>query len=287
MFFSLISKEPRDQPNLCLVFRSDGDRTILAESFSRMPFRSLPPFYDRNHRCAYAYVVNPTPGFLGGDRVRVEVVVGSEAHAFITAPSALKILGTGPDYAEQTTHIRVEDEAAVEYLPPYVIPFAGSRYRQKTIVHIGKRSSCLILDWFSSGRVRRGESLLFDEYDSATIIVSGNGPVVYDRFALRPASEEYRALGRLESHTVSACLYLIHDRSDVPKAVLGAITDALFDETILAGVSVIDAGGVVVRVMGPAIPAVQKTLIRVIGTIRRMLLAVDDEELFGRLLGAL
>jgi urease accessory protein len=287
MFFSLISEGPRDQPNLCLVFRREGERSILAESFSRMPFRSFPPFYDRNHGCAYTYVVNPTPGFLGGDKVRVEVVVGSEAHAFIAAPSALKILGTGADYAEQTTHIRVEDRAAVEYLPPYVIPFAGSRYRQKTIVHMGKRSSCLILDWFSTGRVRRGESLLFEEYDSATVIVSGNGPVVYDRFVLRPGSEEYRALGRLESHTVSACLYLIHDRSDVPKAVVEAITDALFDETILAGVSTIDAGGLVVRVMGPAIPAVQKTLISVIGTIRRMLLAVDDEGLLRRLLGAL
>ncbi|MGD0231432.1 MAG: urease accessory protein UreD [Syntrophorhabdales bacterium] len=128
---------------------------------------------------------------------------------------------------------------------------------------------------------------MFDEYDSATVIISGDGPVVYDRFVLRPGSEEYRALGRLESHTVSACLYLICGRSEVPKAVVETIADALFDETILAGVSAIDAGGLVVRVMGPAIPAVQKTLLYVIGTIRRMLLAVDGEGLLARLFGAL
>jgi urease accessory protein UreH len=145
----------------------------------------------------------------------------------------------------------------------------------------------VILDWFSTGRVRRGESLLFEEYESATVIVSGDGPTVYDRFVLRPGDEEYRALGRLESHTVSACLHLVHNRSEVPKAVVEAVAGVLIDETILAGVSAFDAGGLVVRVMGPAIPPVQKALIRVIGTIRRMLLAVDDEGLFKRLFGAL
>ena len=283
----MISDKLQDQPDLRLVFKRQGERSVLAESFSRMPFRSFPPFYDRNRGCAYTYVVNPTPGFLGGDRVRVEVVVASEAHAFIAAPQALKILGTGSDYAEQTTHIRVEDGAILEYLPPYAIPFAGSRYRQKTIVRVGKRSSCLVLDWFSTGRTRRGESLLFDEYDSATLIMSGDGPVVYDRFILRPGRDEYRALGRLESHAVSACLYLIHDRSETPKAVVETVADALSNEVILAGTSAIDAGGLVVRVMGPAIPAVKKALVRVIEIVRRMLFAADDEGLFRRLLGAL
>ena len=81
----MISDKLQDQPDLRLVFKRQGERSVLAESFSRMPFRSFPPFYDRNRGCAYTYVVNPTPGFLGGDRVRVEVVVASEAHAFIAA----------------------------------------------------------------------------------------------------------------------------------------------------------------------------------------------------------
>ncbi len=287
MCSSLISDEPQDRADLRLVFRREGERSILAESFSRAPFRSFPPFYAQNPECAYAYVVTSTPGFLGGDRVRVDVTVDSEAHAFITAPAALKILATGTDYAEQTTHLGVGDGAVLEYLPPYVIPFADSRFRQKTTVRMGKGSSCLILDWFSTGRVARGESLLFDEYDNATVILSGEEPVVYDRFVLHPGREEYKALGRLESHTVSACLYLIHGRSDVPKAFVGAVADALSDKIVLSGVSTIDAGGLVVRVMGPAIPPVQKALVRVIEIVRKTLFAADDEGLLKRLFGAL
>jgi urease accessory protein len=232
-------------------------------------------------------MVTSTPGFLGGDRVRVDVALGPQAHAFVTGPAALKILGTGLDYAEQTTYIHVGDGAVLEYLPPYVIPFAGSRYRQKTMVHMGKGASCLILDWFATGRVRRGESLLFNEYDNTTIVLSAGEPIVYDRFVLRPGKDEYRAVGRLESHTVSACLYLIHDGSKKAKAVVEAVADTLFDDTILAGTSPIDAGGLVVRVLGQAVPPVQKALVRVIAIIRKLLFATEDEGLFERLIGAL
>jgi urease accessory protein UreH len=155
------------------------------------------------------------------------------------------------------------------------------------MVHMGKGASCLILDWFSTGRVKRGESFLFGEYDNTTIVLSAGEPIVYDRFVLRPVSDDYRTAGRLESHTVSACLYLIRDGSDVPKDVVEAVADTLFDGTILAGTSAIDTCGLVVRVLGPAVPPVQKCLIRVIATIRKLLFAAEDDGLLERLIGAL
>lgn len=287
MCCSFIPDEFRDRPDLRLLFKREGQRTVLAESFARMPFRSFPAFYAGDHRCAYAYMVTSTPGFLGGDRVGVDLAVGPEAHAFVTGPSALKILRTGLDHAEQTTQIRIGDGAVLEYLPPYVIPFTGSRYRQKTTVRMERGASCLILDWFSTGRVRRGESLSFDEYDNATTILSADEPLVHDRFVLRPGNEEYGTPGRLESHTVSACLYLIHGSSDIPKALARAVSDTLLDDTILAGASTIDGGGLVVRVMGHTVPPVQKALVRVIGMVRRTLFSADDEGLVKRLLGVL
>jgi urease accessory protein len=270
-----------------MIFERDGEKTVLAESFSRMPFRTFPPFYAQSQGCAYTYIVNPTPGFLGGDRVRVEIALRQGAHGFIASPAATKVLKASRDHAEQTTHITVSDGATLEYVPAYVIPFGGARFKQKTVVHMERASTCLVLDWFTTGRTGRGESLAFDEYDNSTVLVCEGEPVVCDRFILRPKDEEYRALGRLESSTVSASLYLMHNRSDLPKTLVAGVREALGEETSLAGVSTIGSKGLTVRVMGQAMPPVQKSVVRVIKVIRRMVLAIEHEEIPDRLLNAL
>jgi len=287
MSFSLTRDVTAGTPDLQMIFRREGERTLLASSFARMPFRTFSPFYNPGHGCAYVYVVNPTPGFLGGDRVRTEIGLGPGAHAFVTAPSATKVLGTGLGRAEQTTDIRVADGAILEYAPPYVIPFAGARYRQKTIVHMEATSSCLVLDWFATGRTNRGESLAFEEYDSLTALFSGDEPVVYDRFLLCPKEEDYRAPGRLESHTVSASLYLMHTRPELRKGLVESLRKILAEDAVLSGVSAIDPRALVVRVMGQTMPPVQETVLRVIGLIRRMVFGVGPQGVVDRLLKAL
>lgn len=276
-----------DEPNLRLVFRKEGGRTILAESFSRMPFHVFPPFYSQSNGAAYTYIVNPTPGFLGGDRAALEIILKQGSHAFITAPSATKILNTGRDRAEQTTCIHVADNAVLEYVPPYVIPFAGARFTQKTIVEMEKTSSCLVLDWFSTGRVSRGENLTFDEYDGSTIVRCNEEPIIFDRFVLRPADEDYQVSGRLESYTVSAFLCFIHNGPYLPKLLLPGIRDLMQDGDVLAGASTIETNGLVVRVMGGNVPSVQKVLVRIIRFIRRSLLGIEDHSIPDRLFGAL
>jgi urease accessory protein len=288
MSFSLTpAKSVEGTPNLRLVFKKEGGRTILAESFSRMPFHVFPPFYSQNHGAAYTYIVNPTPGFLGGDRAESTIILQPGSHAFITAPSATKVLNTGPDHAEQTTHLHIADKAILEYVPPYVIPFAGARFRQKTMVEMEKTSSCLVVDWFSTGRVDRGESLAFKEYDNSTIVVCNEKPIIFDRFVLRPMDEDYSVSGLLESYTVSAFLYFIHDGSHLPKPLLPGIRGLMQDGDVIAGVSTLDASGLVARVMGRNVPSVQKVLIRVIRFIRRSVLGIEDGRILDRLLGTL
>ena len=287
MSFFFTSDISVGNPDLRMIFERRTERTVLTESFSGMPFRTFPPFYARGHGCAYVYVVNPTPGFLGGDRVQVEIELGQGAHAFVTAPSATKVLMAGGDYAEQTTHIRVADGAILEYVPSYVIPFAGARYRQRTLVRMEATSSCLVLDWFATGRTNRGETLRFEEYDNLMVLLSGDEPVVYERFVLHPKEEEYAVLGRLESHTVSASLYLMHSRPDLSKILEERMGEALGEQGVLSGVSTIGSGGLAVRVMGHAMPPVQKSVANAIRLIRRMVFGVDHDEIVDRLLGTL
>ena len=202
----------------------------------------------------------------------------------MTTPSATKVMGTDGDRAEQTIHIDIQDGASLEYVPSYAIPFAKARYAQKTVVRLGSVSTCVLLDWFTTGRTSRGESLKFDEYESSTLFLSGDEPVIYERFVLNPRDEEYRSLGLLGSCTVSACLYIVCDRSGPVKDLLKSVREALSGESTLSDVSSVDSRGLAVRVMGQGVPDVQRELIRVIGVIRRILLRVDDDELLHRML---
>ncbi len=274
----------RSNADLRLVFKREGETTVLAESFSRMPFRVFPPFHSENGKCAYTYIVNPTPGYLGGDRAEIDILLQPHAHAFITAPSATKILNTGADCAEQTVHIDVADRAILEYIPSYVIPFAGSRFKQRTTIDIEAGSTCIVLDWFSTGRISHGEHFAFDEYDNATMITREGRPLVFDRFVLRPHDEDCSALGRMESYTVSAFLCLIHGGLDFPKSLIEDIRALPWGEDGLGGVTTLAAGGCAVRIVGRSIPAVQKILFRVIGLMRKGLPIIEDDHTLKRVL---
>ncbi len=287
MCCSLADELKPDGPDLRLVFERQREDTVLAESFSRMPFRVMPAFYAGSGRCAYVYVVNPAPGLLGGDDVQVEIELGPGAHAFISGPSATKILKGDGSPAVQATHVTLAQGATLEFVPPYVIPFAGASYVQKTVVRMEETSTCLLLDWFTTGRISRGESLAFDAYDSLTEIYSGGGAVVRDRFVLRPKEEDYRALGRLESYDVSASMYLVHNRPEVSQVLVQSVREAADDAALLCGASAVDPGRIVVRMMGRSVPPVQRAVAGVLGIVRRTLLGIEDEELFDRLFYAL
>jgi urease accessory protein UreH len=217
----------------------------------------------------------------------VEIELGPGAHALVTGPSATKILKGGCSPAEQTTHIRLAEEATLEFVPPYVIPFAGASYRQRTVVQMEETSTCLMLDWFATGRTSRGESLAFDEYDSLTEISSGGETLVHDRFVLRPKDEDYRAPGLLQSCNVSASIYLIHRRPDLSEAMVQCIREAAGEAAELCGASAVDSRRTIVRMMGASVPPVQRAVARTIGIMRQTLLGIGDEELFDRLFGAL
>ncbi len=274
-------------PDLRLLFTEESGKSVLAESFSRMPFRVFPPFSSPASGAAYTYIVNPTPGFLGGDRAKIEILLEPGAHAVIAGPSATKILHTSPDRAEQTTNIHLADGAILEYLPSYVIPFAGARFTQRTVVHIESTSTCLLLDWFSTGRTSRGERLAFESYDNATIVMCGERPVICERLLLEPANEAYGVPCRLESYAVSASLYLIHGCSPLSRHLLDDVRDVLGRSAALAGASDLDGNGMVIKVLGATAPSVQNALIPAIGLLRKNLFGIDDDPIFNRLVGAL
>lgn len=265
---------------LSLKFRKEGLKTILRDSFSVIPMRVFPPFYPDNSGCAYFYMVNPTSGLVGGDRIESQIVVETNAHVFITAPAATKVYRSTGAYSESVTIIKLEENAVLEYLPRYVIPFAGSMYSQKTRVTMDAGSSLFFLDAFTTGRTARQEHLQFKEYRSETEIVYCGQPVVTDRFVLGPEREDYGTLGFLESYTASAVLYILFENRPLLPPLLSSIEECLHASgDIAGGASALPLNGAVVRLLGNSARSLEKTIFHIFAASRKMLYGMDSAAL--------
>jgi urease accessory protein len=270
---------------LTLKFCREGDKTMLSDSFATIPLRTFPPFYPDNTGCAHLYIVNPTAGLVGGDRIESEITLEEDAHAFVASPTATKVYRSAGAYSESAADISLGNNAILEYFPRYVIPFAGSMYRQKTRVSMEAGSMLLFFEGFTTGRTARHEHLGFKEYRSSTEIVFCGAPVVTDRFSLEPESEDYGALGFLESYTASAALYIIFDRPSLVKGLVSAIVERLGErEDISGGVSALPSNGVGVRLLGNNVYSLEKTALDILSVSKKELLGMDSATTWERLM---
>ena len=266
--------------SLRLLFGIEGNRTVLRDSFCVLPMRVFPPFYPDNSGSAYSYIVNPTSGLVGGDRIKSEITLEKDTHVLITSPSATKVYRSTGSYSEITTSITLKENATLEYLPKYVIPFAGSMYSQKTTVTMEAGSSLLFLDAFTTGRTARHEHLGFREYRNATEITYCGEPAVTDRFVLEPANEDYGALGFLETYTVSAALYILFGDSSLVGPLLSLIEKCLnMSHNVAGGISALPLNGVAARILGESVQPVENMVFRLLSMSRKLLYRMDSAAL--------
>lgn len=236
---------------LNLVFKEHDGKTELQDSYAAMPMHFLPPFYPDGTGWAYACLVNPTGGFVGGDRIEIDIILRERCHLVLTAQSAAKIYRSAGSSSSQAVNVEIRGGAAFEYLPGLVIPFAGSRHRQTTKVHMEKGSRAFIVDSFATGRVARGEYLAFEDYENSLEIEYDGEILVLDKLILRPETTDYSTLGLLETRCVSSVVYVISDDFGDEKALAETLHNMLQGcEGILGGVSALWSNGLAVRLLG-------------------------------------
>jgi urease accessory protein len=259
------SSNDRDLPGigrhgeLRLVFREKDRRTILQESYATMPMHCLPPLYPDSTGWAYAYLVNPTGGFVGGDRIETDITLRERSHVFLTTQSATRIYRSTGSFATQQMNIDVKEGAAIEYLPGYIIPFTDSLYRQTTKVRMEKNTTAFLGDSFTTGRLAMGEHLAFGEYTGSVEIEYDGFPLVFDRLSLRPGDTDYTGFGLLESFCICSTIYLIFGDGEKEKALTESIRTAVDEsEGVLGGVSSLWSHGIVIRLLGAAVRHIEK-----------------------------
>lgn len=146
--------------------------TAIARRFSRAPFGPAHLTYPDDSGIPEVQLTNPGGGTLGGDHLDLEVVAETGSRATVATQAATKVY-RGPE-AVQRAVLRLGPGAFLEYIPHHVIPFAGSRYRQETIVDMAAGAALIAWESFSAGRLALGERFAFSTL-SARLRVTRDG----------------------------------------------------------------------------------------------------------------
>ena len=163
-----------------LTFERAGAVTAVRAAYAESPLKLLTP---RNHGdAAWAYLGTLGGGLLDGDRVRLDIELGSGARALVSTQGPTRVFRS-PGGCESKTFARVGAGGALVLLPDPAACFAGARFFQRTEVDLEASASLALWDVLSAGRERWGLGC----YSSALALRRGGRPVLDDAFLLDPA----------------------------------------------------------------------------------------------------
>lgn len=235
-----------------------GARSVVSRAYATSPLRLLLP---GNHgRAAWVFTSSHGGGLVDGDRLAMSIEVGAGAAAYLTTQASTKIYRSPRGTAAEMT-ARVDQGGLLVIAPDPVVSFAGSRYRQRQRVDLDQDAGLVLVDWITSGRRASGERWAFDEYEARLEVRDREALVVFESLALRVADGSL--LDRLGRFDVLAIAVIAGDAlRDEARHVVRRAADERAGPLArqLVGAAALDSGGCVLRIAGPSMEQVGRTL---------------------------
>lgn len=132
------------------------DRTRPVHLAHRAPCRMFFPQVEPGEPLLGVFLTT-SGGTAGGDVLRVSVEAGRGATATVTSQAAEKIYPSLGAPSRLSFKLRVEEGAALEWLPKEMIVFDGARLERRVELDVAPGGSLLALDLVVFGRLARGE----------------------------------------------------------------------------------------------------------------------------------
>jgi urease accessory protein len=153
---------------------------------------------------------NVSGGVLGGDRLGLEVEVDAGASVQITTTGATRLYRhrTGAQDSEQRAIFYVGERAQLDYLPDALIPYANSRHKQRTEIHLAAGASAFWWELLAPGRQASGETFAFERLWVENEVRAGGRPVLQESFLLEPNRRPLAVNARMSEYSYVASLYI-------------------------------------------------------------------------------
>ncbi len=242
---------------LSLHFEYDARtaRTQLHLLEQRQPLKVVRAFHLQGGT-ALVHMHNLSGGVLAGDRLSIELDIGPGARAQVTSTGATRLYRSRGEasHAELATHVRAREGAVLEYLPDPLIPFAGSRYRQRAIVNLEHDAGLFWWDTVAPGREARGEVFSYQNLDLSFELRVGGALVATERGDLDPLARPLESAVRLGPYRYFSAFYVC--RAGASATALRALEEKLAEvagqlssPVIIWGLGRLPAHGLVVRAL--------------------------------------
>ncbi|HXI38968.1 MAG TPA: urease accessory protein UreD [Bryobacteraceae bacterium] len=242
---------------LSLQFEYDarGARTQLNLLEQRQPLKIVRAFHLQGG-AALVHMHNLSGGVLAGDRLSVEFDIGPGARAQITSTGATRLYRSRAQAApaELLMHVRAHEGALLEYLPDPLIPFAGSRYRQRTIVNLEHDAGLFWWDTVAPGREARGELFSYQRLQLSFDLHVAGFPIAIERHDLDPIARPLQSSARLGPYRYFSTFYVCRAGASETELRalekdLAAAAGQLSSPVIIWGLGRLPAHGLVVRAL--------------------------------------
>ena len=229
-------------------------RTFLADSFQQAPLKVVRAF-TLEDGTALAHLHNVSGGLLGGDRLAMQVNLASGTTVQLTSTGATRIYRDREGFpaTTQCNDISVGTGALLEYLPDATIPFAGSRYAQRTSIELAEGAGLFWWEIVAPGREASGELFEYEEFAMRTRVSALGRRIAAETLCLRPRQENVSSLARLGQYRYTATFYIcrvgLEQRAwrDAENRLREATSGMTRQGEILWGVSSLAAHGLIVR----------------------------------------
>jgi urease accessory protein len=201
----------RVNASLNLNFEYDAARgtSALHASSQEPPLKVVRAFIVEDGS-ALVHVHNVSGGLLGGDQLAMSLEIGERAHVQVTTTGATRIYRSRADArpAIQRIEVRVAKNACLEYLPDPLIPFAGSRFTQRTTIHLDAGAGLFWWEVLAPGREARGELFAYDAVEMKTDILGLGSPIAIERVRVEPSLHPIASPARLGKYRYWATFYI-------------------------------------------------------------------------------
>ena len=192
---------------LHLGFERRGRHTILAELDRRAPYMVQRALYCDQEMpdLAWVFLITTTGCLLQGDRLALDIRLGSGARAHVTTQSATKIHAMDANYAAQTQTVTLSDDAYLEFLPDPVIPHRNARFISDTRISIAPTSTLLFSEIIQPGRKHHHPDECFGTtlMSVSTSAARSDGHILFtEKLLIDPQRNPMRQTGVMDSFDV-------------------------------------------------------------------------------------
>jgi urease accessory protein len=267
---------------LQLSARSDGTRTLLHGTHEG-PLRLLKTLYPEGPGVAHAVLVHPPGGLVGGDRLEMDVDVGTGAHLLVTTPAATRFYRSVAGAATQALQAHVADGARLEWLPQETLAYSGCQAHNRWQLQLDGGGALLAMELLALGLAASGRPYLHGRFEQQLEIAG-----LWRERGVIDALDAALLDGPcgLAGHRVMGTLVLAHGREFDNAAAAEAALDAARSEvaaatqggTLRAGATLMHGRLLLLRVLAHEIEPAQRLLRRVRGLWRQGLWGLPANE---------